>query len=83
MTDELVEVHLWAAARQAAGTELVRVAPGTVRTVLDELLDTLPPAFGPVLERCSLLLDSGAVHDPTTPVPGGHRLDVLPPFAGG
>ena len=81
--DDVVEVHLWAAARDAAGTDVLRVPAGRVREVLDAAVAATPPRFAEVLDRCSLLLDSVAVHDHDAAVRPGQRLDVLPPFAGG
>ena len=78
-----VEVHLWAAARDAAGTDVIHVPAGTMREVLDAAVAATPPRFADVLARCSLLLDSVAVHDDAVAVAPGQRVDVLPPFAGG
>lgn len=78
-----VEVHVWAAARDAAGTDVLRVPAGTLREVLDAAAAATPPRFAEVLARCSLLLDSVAVHDDSVAVAPGRRVDVLPPFAGG
>ena len=78
-----VEVHVWAAARDAAGTDVIRVPAGTLRDVLAAAVAATPPRFADVLERCSLLLDSVAVHDDAVAVAPGQRVDVLPPFAGG
>lgn len=76
----MTEVHFFAAAREAAGTE---------RTVLDVptlgaariALAAQYPALAPVLEVASFLADGIAVTDPEESL--GARLDVLPPFAGG
>ena len=83
MSETDVEVHLWAAARDAAGVAVARVPAGTVREVLDAVISTHPSRLAEVLPRCSLLLDSTAVHDEGALVAPGQRLDVLPPFAGG
>ena len=82
-TTATVEVHVWAAARDAAGTDVLRVPAGTLREVLDAAVAAAPPRFADVLARCSLLLDSVAVHDDAVAVGPGQRVDVLPPFAGG
>lgn len=79
-----MEVHLFAAARAAAGTSVLTVAPGTLASRLDELV-RVAPALAPVLPRCSFLVDGMAVRSDghgVTLEPGS-RLDVLPPFAGG
>ncbi len=79
-----VDVHLFAAARAAAGTSHVQVSAGTLGEVLEQLVAAAPALAG-VLPRCSYLLDEVALkrvdlgHD----LPAGSRLDVLPPFAGG
>jgi molybdopterin converting factor small subunit len=86
-SSDTVEVLLWAAAAAAAGTDRVEVPPGTVAEVLDAARAGVPPdrtgRFDEVAARCSYLLDSVAVHDLSSRVPAGSRLDVLPPFAGG
>ena len=81
---QLVDVHLFAAARAAVGSPHVRVEPGTLATVCAEL-DARYPEFAAVRPRCSFLLNEVAMHgDPATiEIPVGSRLDVLPPFAGG
>jgi len=75
-------VHLFAAARAAAGRELVSVAPGTLAEVLDAVALGCP-GFAGVRPRCSVLVEGVAAHDEAMPVPAGARVDVLPPFAGG
>lgn len=81
---QLVDVHLFAAARAAVGSPLVQVSPGTLATVCSEL-DARYPDFAAVRPRCSFLLNEVAMHgDPVSiEIPAGSRLDVLPPFAGG
>lgn len=80
----LVEVHLFAAARAAAGSSRLEVDPGTLAEVLDRLVAQAPDLAG-VLPRCSYLLDEVAVRgsERDRAIPAGSRLDVLPPFAGG
>jgi molybdopterin converting factor small subunit len=77
-----VEVQLFAAARAAIGESVVRVQPGTLGSVLEELCSRFP-SFVAVRPRCSFLLDEIACTDSATVVNAGSRLDVLPPFAGG
>ena len=77
-----VAVHLFAAARAAVGASVVAAAPGPLSEILDRL-EAEHPAFGAVRPRCSYLVDEVAVHDLSTSVPEGSRVDVLPPFAGG
>jgi molybdopterin synthase sulfur carrier subunit len=84
MTDQprLVEVHLFAAARAAAGTEVLRVAGGTLGAVLAAAVAQAPGLAG-VLDRCSVLVDGTVAHGDEALVAAGGRVDVLPPFAGG
>ena len=77
-----VEVHLFAAARSAAGEKLLEVPAGTLAEVLAAAV-AQRPGLGPVLERCSTLVDGVASNDVGVPVAPGARVDVLPPFAGG
>ena len=78
---EPVQVHLFAAARAAVGAPVLEAAPGSLSSILANI-EQAHPAFAGVRARCSFLLDGEAVHgDPQ--VPGGGRIDVLPPFAGG
>lgn len=80
----LVQVHLFAAARAAAGVSTLEVAAGTLGEVLDRVV-AAAPGIAPVLPRCSYLVDEVAARpsDRDRDVPPGARLDVLPPFAGG
>jgi molybdopterin converting factor small subunit len=79
-----VDVHLFAAARAAAGVDLMHCAPGPLGNVLNHLASH-SSALAEVLPRCSYLIDGVAARnsDREMPVPPGGRLDVLPPFAGG
>jgi len=77
-----VEVHLFAAARAAAGVAMVEVPPGSLAEVLASAVHQ-HPGLASVLERCSTLVDGLAATDEQTAVPAGGRVDVLPPFAGG
>ena len=83
MTD-VVHVHLFAAARAAAGAPEMDVEARTLGEVLERLV-SVAPAIGEVLPRCSFLIDGIAAtsSSPGVPVPPGGRVDVLPPFAGG
>ena len=80
----MVTVRLFAAARAAAGTSQVALAPAPVAHLVAELRDGLPPDFARVLAVSSLVWD-GTRLDPSgaTPIPSGAVIDVLPPFAGG
>ena len=85
MTGTTVRVNYFAAARAACGTPTEDIALD--RPTLDELLAEIVRRHGPpartVLDRCSFLLDSVAVHDRGAPLTNRAVLDVLPPFAGG
>jgi molybdopterin converting factor small subunit len=77
-----IEVHLFAAARAAAGADVLVVRGSTLGEVLAAAV-AQAPGLGPVLERCSVLVDGIAAHEVDVSVPAGARVDVLPPFAGG
>ena len=78
-----VEVNLFAAARTAAGgRERLAVAPGSLDDVLAGATAQCP-GLGPVLPRCSTLIDGVVAHGGGVQVAAGSRVDVLPPFAGG
>jgi len=79
-------VRYFAAARAAADVDEESVtidAPGTVASVIDAIGARHGQALTRVLTRCSYLLGSVAVRDPSAAVHAGDELDVLPPFAGG
>lgn len=76
-----VEVHLFAAARAAIGSDVIEVEPDSIARILDRLVEAHPD-FAAVRPRCSFLLDGLSVAD-TAFAEAGSRLDVLPPFAGG
>lgn len=73
-----VHVRLFAAARDAAGTDAYDAPPGAVSAVLA----AGPAGLADVLARCSFLVD-GQHAQLETLVPVGATVDVLPPFAGG
>lgn len=75
------QVHLFAAARAAAGSSQLDVEAGSLSDVLDRLV-VMAPGLAEVLPRCSFLIDGVAARADAV-VPAGGRLDVLPPFAGG
>ena len=85
-----MEIHYFAAARAAAGTDRQVVAPrtGTLDELLDELAGTNSGAtqagmtLGEVFDRCTFLVD-GRNSPRETVLAGARRVDVLPPFAGG
>lgn len=88
----MVDVHFFAAARDAAGCTHTNLAGTDVPATLGDLLQFLSTTFtgstragtsmADVLQRCSFLLD-GKTGTAETPLAGISRVDVLPPFAGG
>lgn len=79
-----VTVRFFAAARQAAGAPEAICAPGTLQSLSSELIARFPE-LGPVLPRCSFLVNGTAVHGHpgAVSVQEADEVDVLPPFAGG
>ena len=75
------EVRLFAAAAAAAGTSSTTSEAATLTGLQTELLERYP-ALGPVLLRCSFLVD-GLVTQHDVPLEAAATVDVLPPFAGG
>lgn len=81
-----VTVRYFAAARAAADTDeepLEIAAPATVASVLAAAVSAHGAELARVLERCSYLRNSVAVHGLATELVDGDAVDVLPPFAGG
>lgn len=81
-------VRLFAAAREAAGTDTAAIELDEPMT-LDEVLAVLVERYGGpdgalsgVVARCSFLLD-GRQARRADPVAAAGQLDILPPFAGG
>ncbi|MCD9153736.1 MoaD/ThiS family protein [Aeromicrobium duanguangcaii] len=79
---EPVHVRLFAAAREAAGTSETSLEVATLGELLDGLADRFED-LGPVLTRCSVLVEGIRTTDRATVLPPGLTVDVLPPFAGG
>lgn len=88
----MVDVHFFAAARDAAGCTHTSFDGADIPATLGDLLKTLSATFtgttgagtpmADVLERCSFLLD-GKIGTAETSLENVARVDVLPPFAGG
>lgn len=72
----MVELHFFAAAREAVGMSTSSVSAGTLAGVLAGF-------SSPVIARCSFLVNGVATTDHTVELVDGDRVDVLPPFAGG
>lgn len=79
-----VTVRFFAAAEEAAGVEQesAAVAAGAVLADVLAAATARHPDLAPALRVCSYLVDSVSAH-PSTAVPAGAVVDVLPPFAGG
>ena len=75
-------MRLFAAAREAAGTSETTVEAATIGDVLDALAARFED-LGPVLTRCSVLVEGTRTTDRATAVPADGTVDVLPPYAGG
>jgi len=80
----VVTVRMFAAARDAAGTGEVLVAPGPLDELLAAVRAGAPPRLAEVLAVSSLICDGVRLDlAAPTPIPAGAVIDVLPPFAGG
>ena len=77
-----IEVRYFAAARAAAGVSSACFAPGSLASILGQAC-VGNPELAHVIEQCSFLIDSLAVHDMNIKVEAGSFIDVLPRFAGG
>lgn len=77
-----VQVRWFAAAAEAAGCAEGEYPGATVAEVLDAATARHGARLGAVAARCAVLVE-GRRAEPSTPVPDGSVVDVLPPFAGG
>jgi molybdopterin synthase sulfur carrier subunit len=75
------EVRLFAAAASAAGVTTTQSDAPTLTALQTDLMDAYP-ALGPILLRCSFLVDGGVARGDVD-LTGVATVDVLPPFAGG
>ncbi len=80
----LVHARFFAAARDAAGADALRLSPAepTIEGLLDAVGSTHPEGER-ILGRCSFLVNGRSTTDRAHPLVDGDRVDVLPPFAGG
>jgi molybdopterin synthase sulfur carrier subunit len=78
-------VRLFAALRDAAGTDLVEVAaPASLSVVLADLAARLGSRFAERLPLAAVVLDGTPVdREADVVVPPGAEVALLPPFAGG
>jgi molybdopterin synthase sulfur carrier subunit len=77
-----IEIRYFAAARAAAGVSVAKSEPGNLSSILEHLC-AQNPQLAHVIDQCSFLVDSVAVHDMNMPIHAGSFIDVLPRFAGG
>lgn len=79
----LVDVRYFAGAAEAAGTHAEQLDAASAGELRAAMLAVHGPAFGSVLDRCSVLAEGVRLEDPLAPLRAGVTVDVLPPFAGG
>jgi sulfur-carrier protein len=78
----MITMRYYAAARAAAGVVSEEVAASTLEEALAAARDRHGATLDRVLQRCSFLVD-GVRGQPSTRLPEGAVVEVLPPFAGG
>lgn len=79
-----VEVTLFAALRDAAGTARATSEADTVAALVDDLSARYGEPFASRLERSRVIVDSQQVaHDSDQPLTGAEEIVLLPPFSGG
>ncbi|MFD2674643.1 MoaD/ThiS family protein [Gulosibacter bifidus] len=85
----MVNVRLFAAAADAAGTDALAVNAASTGELCDALRTQFGAEFSQVLAQCSLLVAGTRVapcvagSDADVPLGANVTVDVLPPFAGG
>lgn len=80
----MVHVRLFAALREAAGTDTDVVEPGPLPRVLTTLADRYGEPFATRVRLASVLINGHAVRrDAGVEVPDGAELALLPPVSGG
>jgi len=78
----MISVHFYAAARSAAGANMLEMNASTI----DELrliLSGINSDFAKVLPTCTFLIDGETCRDASKLIENGARIDVLPQFSGG
>lgn len=79
-----VRVRLFAALREAAGTDEIRVAPAPLPVVLASLCDRFGEPFTTRLVAASVLVDGTAsARDSDVDIADGTEIALLPPVSGG
>lgn len=87
--DGEITVHLWAAAKAAAGTDRVVVSASgslTLADLVERVAEGRPERLAAVLASCAVLVGDRPVstQDPAQVQVGpGDTVEFLPPFAGG
>jgi sulfur-carrier protein len=75
-------IRYWAAARAAAGTAEESCTGDVLADVVEAAVASHGQELARVLGHCTFLVDGLRAH-PSTPLPDGAVIEVLPPFAGG
>lgn len=78
----MISVRLFAAAREAAGTDHAQFDCTSVAELHEQMTDRFGTRMPQVLAASSLLC-AGTRLGPADALPDGSEVDVLPPFAGG
>jgi sulfur-carrier protein len=78
----MAKVNLYAAARAAAGAELLEIEASTLG-ILIEKLTSKNSELAKLLPTCSYLLNGESCEDLNRVLAEGDNIDVLPQFAGG
>ena len=79
-----VQVRLFAAVREAAGTGETSAEPATLPELLASLRGRYGEPFTTRLRSCTVLIDGTAVgRDADVVVPDGAEVALLPPVSGG
>jgi len=84
-----ITVHLWAAAKAAAGTGRVAIpadTPLSLADVVEQVLEGRPERLAAVLAGCAVLVGdrpAGTQDRALVQVSPGDTVEFLPPFAGG
>ncbi len=77
-----VTLRLFASAREAAGTDRVKLEVDDLAAALDWACDTFGEQFAAILDTSRIWLNGEAVPN-TTAVANGDEIAVLPPVSGG
>lgn len=78
----MVRVHLFAAARAAAGVSSITVEAMRVSEILNHCAN-LSADSSRIIPQCSVLINGVICHDYNQFVNSGNEIDLLPKFAGG